>query len=124
MSARDALELALRDYGFAAYEHGKTGENAAAVDAAADKLRKLFATPAANWRVNGEPDPHGRQYECERAALPYGDHTDDELANAVFLCDHRSSLDSIGYLMAAKDRVRWLSRALEAATAKATGEAA
>jgi hypothetical protein len=39
-----ALEDALREYEREAYKHGKTDENAVAVDAAADKLRRLFAT--------------------------------------------------------------------------------
>lgn len=37
-------------------------------------------TPAANWRQNGEADPFGKRYECERASLPLGNLTDDELA--------------------------------------------
>ncbi len=70
------------------------------------------ATPAAKWRENGEPDPFGIQYDKERAKLPKGDLTDDELANAVFCCDHRTDLESIVWLTAAKERIRWLSRAL------------
>ena len=75
-------------------------------------------TPAARWREEGQPDPHGNRYDCERAALIMGDKTDDEIANAVFLYDHRNGLESMAYLSAAKDRIRWLSRAL----AKATGQ--
>lgn len=74
------------------------------------------ATPAAHWREKGEPDPHGTSYACERANLPMGNLTDDELANAVYLCDHRTSFQSLSYLTAAKDRIRWLSRKLEEAT--------
>jgi hypothetical protein len=73
-------------------------------------------TPGARWRAEGEPDPHGNRYDCERASLPLGNMTDDELANQLYLCDHRRSLASIGLLTAAKDRIRWLSRALAAAT--------
>lgn len=69
------------------------------------------ATPAAKWRQNGEPDPHGDAYECERAKLCKGHLTDDELANAVFLHCH----GDIGTLTAAKERIRWLSRSLLAA---------
>lgn len=72
------------------------------------------STPASRWAERGEPDPHGTTYDCERAALAHGQLTDDELANAVYLCDHRTSLESPGYLMAAKDRIRWLSRRLAA----------
>lgn len=28
------------------------------------------STPSAQWRANGEPDPHGNAYDCERAASP------------------------------------------------------
>ena len=71
-----------------------------------------LATPAAKWRVNGEPDPFGIQYDKERAKLPKGDLTDDELANGMFCCDHRVDLESIVWLTAGKERIRWLSRAL------------
>lgn len=79
-------------------------------------------TPAANWRQNGEADPFGKRYECERASLPLGNMTDDELANAVFMYgDSKPSVTEmmngatlpIVYLTAAKERIRWLSRQLE-----------
>lgn len=83
------------------------------------------ATPSANWRVSGESDPHGTRYDCERAQLMMGDLTDDELANAVYLHgDARPSVQDVlagksqmptVYLAAAKDRIRWLSRQLDAA---------
>lgn len=89
-------------------------------------------TPAAKWRENGEPDPHGDHYNCERAALSMGDMTDDELANAVFMHgNERPSLAEmlagkpmpIAYLTAAKERIRWLSRKLvEAQRGATTGE--
>jgi hypothetical protein len=69
-------------------------------------------TPAARWREEGKPDPHDNRYDCERADLCMGQFTDDELANAVFLYDHRRGLESMAFLTAAKDRIRWLSRAL------------
>ena len=83
------------------------------------------STPSSRWSERGEPDPHGDQYDCERAALTMGDMTDDELANAVYL--HGDTQPSfadllsgkavlpIAYLTAAKDRIRWLSRQLEKA---------
>lgn len=64
-------------------------------------------TVAAKWRENGEDDPHGDHYDCEREKLCMGNLTDDELANAVFL------EPNIGTLTAAKERIRWLSRELE-----------
>lgn len=81
-------------------------------------------TPAATWREKGEPDPHGKQYECERAALTLGKLTDDELANGVFMnADQPLDIERvlardpdyhppIVWLSAAKERIRWLSRAL------------
>lgn len=76
-----------------------------------------------------KPDPHGKRYDCERANLCMGDLTDDELANGVFLHGNEPlDIDkvmskapgyhpSIAWLTAAKDRIRWLSRALEQALA-------
>lgn len=86
-------------------------------------------TPGAEWRERGDADPFGTRYNCERAALTMGDMTDDHLANAVYMHgDTRPSLQDvlqgkarmpIEYLSAAKDRIRWLSRALEASLAEA-----
>jgi hypothetical protein len=89
----------------------------------------VTTTPSAQWRVNGEQDPHGKQYDCERAALTLGKFTDDELANGVFMNADRP-MDiarvlandpdyhaPIVWLTAAKERIRWLSRALENAIA-------
>jgi len=92
------------------------------------------ATPAAQWREKGDPDPHGDRYDCERAALAMGKLTDDELANGVFLhgdgTHGRPPLElviagkahmPIAWLTAAKDRIRWLSRALEKERARNAG---
>lgn len=71
------------------------------------------STPSSRWAENGSPDPHGDAYNsCERARLPMGHMTDDELANAVYLLAPHTSLGSIPYLTAAKERIRWLSRRL------------
>lgn len=67
------------------------------------------STPSSNWRKNGEPDPHGARFDCERAKLMGGDLTDDELANAVFMDPATPNI------MAAQERIRWLSRQLESA---------
>lgn len=69
-------------------------------------------TPSSQWYKNGQTDPHAGKYDGPRSELAYGNYTDDELANAVFMCDHRQSLSSIGFLTAAKERIRWLSRKL------------
>jgi hypothetical protein len=77
------------------------------------------STPAARWRANGEADPHGSQYDCERAKLAHGDMTDDEIANALFIRNY-----DIGIITAAKERIRWLSRALEKAAGAQPSSAA
>ncbi|MGA0610071.1 hypothetical protein [Caldimonas sp. KR1-144] len=82
-------------------------------------------TPSAEWRAAGEPDPHGDRYDCERAALAMGNLTDDVLANEAFLNYNArpplqdllsgSAIPPIAWMTAVKDRIRWLSRALEKA---------
>ena len=76
-----------------------------------------IGTPSSHWKANGEPDPHGSRYDCERASLAKGHLTDDEIANGVFMADPRFDLNLISWQQAAKDRIRWLSRALDAAEA-------
>ena len=88
--------------------------------------RVRLGTPGARWAATGEPDPHGTRYDCERSDLAMGNLSDDELANAVFINGDRNptfaqmtsgELPGSAYLTAAKDRIRWLSRALAAAEA-------
>lgn len=100
------------------------------------KTDAVPSTPAAEWRANGEPDPHGKHYDCERAALTLGNLTDDELANEAFLnYDTRLSLEDllhpkpgrhmpIVWMTAVKERIRWLSRALDRALTSANQAAA
>jgi hypothetical protein len=90
------------------------------------------STPAAQWRVDGEPDPHAGHYDGERAALTLGKLTDDELANGVYMnADQPMDMarmlakdpdyhPPIVWLTAAKERIRWLSRALVRAQEAAT----
>lgn len=68
----------------------------------------MNSTPAAKWRENGEDDPHGNHYDCGRAKLCGGHLTDDEIANEVYLNP------TLTNLTIAKERIRWLSRELEA----------
>lgn len=75
-------------------------------------IRKAKDTPAAQWRENGEPDPHDNYSPMRRADLCMGDRTDDQIANDVFVFNHRTGIESIMYLTAAKERIRWLSRQL------------
>lgn len=97
-------------------------------------LAQVAATPAAKWRTEGQADPHAGHYDCERASLPMGYLTDDEMANAVYLFgDEKPPLADIlsgkaktgqQYLDAAKNRIRWLSRKLsEANSAQAARDA-
>lgn len=83
------------------------------------------STPSSNWLKSGEKDPHPDLIDKERGSLMLGNHTDDELANAVFMYGDRSDhekgrailageISSIAYLTAGKERLRWLSRHLEA----------
>jgi hypothetical protein len=92
---------------------------------------KIPGTPAATWREKGEPDPHGNLFDGERSTLMLGDLTDDELANGAFMnYDCRLSIQDmlnpkpgqhmpIVWMTAAKERIRWLSRALVRAQAAA-----
>lgn len=90
---------------------------------AAAPVEPVKSTPGACWRAEGETDPHGERYDCERAALVMGHLSDDELANAAFMnYDVRPSVEGLiagtaftpmTYMTAVKDRIRWLSRALE-----------
>lgn len=87
----------------------------------------VVGTPAAKWIADGEPDPHGDRYSCERSALSMGDLTDDELANGAFMnYDAPLNLEGIlagthsapiAWMTAVKDRIRWLSRSLTDAQA-------
>lgn len=91
-------------------------------------------TPAAAWRVAGEPDPHGTRYERERATLPMGHLTDDELANGAYLNYDRRPYPTeilagrasspIAWMTAVKDRIRWLSRRLVESVAARDEQAA
>ena len=93
------------------------------VDQLAEFFLRKIGTPAAKWREEGKPDPHGASYDCERAGLTKGGLTDDELANGIFMVG-RNSLDLIVWQDAAKERILWLSRKLVAARADALREAA
>lgn len=82
-----------------------------------------IATPSSHWSQDGQSDPHGGRYDCERAGLIMGSFSDDELANGAYLNYDR--VPSVGALIAGKafspmmwmtgvkDRIRWLSRQLQ-----------
>lgn len=82
-------------------------------------------TPSSRWLVNGEEDPHPKLINEERGSLMLGNFTDEELANAIYMhgnpCDAektrrllKGDIADIAYLTAGKERIRWLSRHLEA----------
>lgn len=83
------------------------------LDLPTNSFDHLEDTPSSRWHVENSTDPHPHLVEQKRRDLALGDLTDDELANACFMCDHRMSLHSMGFLMAVKERIRWLSRQLE-----------
>jgi len=80
-------------------------------------------TPSSNWSKEGAQDPHKGHYDKERSDLTLGKYTDDELANGAFMnYDISPSVEdmisgkrfsSIVWMTAVKERIRWLSRALE-----------
>lgn len=82
----------------------------------------IESTPAAQWRIDGETDPHKSHYDCDRAKLTMGKLTDDEVANGAFMnYDIRPKIEDIiagkafspiAWMTAVKDRIRWLSRSL------------
>ena len=72
-------------------------------------------TPGSRWKMEGGQHPFPELINLQREKLSYGHLTDFELGNALFLCDHRTSLKSLPLCQAAKDRLRWLSTHLDAA---------
>lgn len=81
-------------------------------------------TPSSFWRKYGKPDFHAGVYDGDRAKLTLGFMTDDELANGVYMNGNRplstqelisGDISPLGWLTAANERIRWLSRALERA---------
>lgn len=84
------------------------------------------ATPSSRALAAGEDRSFMEALDQERGSLCLGNHTDDELAAELFIYGDMSSEDktrallsgkpsSIAYLMAGKERIRWLSRHLDAA---------
>lgn len=88
-----------------------------------DAYHRIEAVHKALATVEFVSDPHSN--DRERARLPLGQLTDDELANAAFMhYDQRPDVmdiitgtakPPIVYMTAIKERVRWLSRALQEA---------
>lgn len=68
-------------------------------------------TPAAQWRLNGEADPFGLQYECQVDELTLGQFSNNELAARLRNLWSEGFM-MIGVITAVKERIRWLSRRL------------
>lgn len=82
------------------------------------------STPSSRWFAEGGEDAFPEMINQERGSLCLGNMTDDELAFAVFVYGNmgerekthailNGGITDIMYLMAAKERIRWLSRHLE-----------
>lgn len=83
-----------------------------------DVNTRTFTGPVdGHWETDEGTDMANRYSGLERKDLAYGDKTDLELANAVYMVD-RNSLALIGLQTAAKERIRWLSAQLALANAK------
>jgi hypothetical protein len=112
------------------FEAKGTGTSPETAILQAEKEGAAQSTPASAWREKGEEDPHKGRYDGERAQLMLGKYTDDELANGMFMnYDVRLSFADmtnpkpgqhmpIVWMTAGKERIRWLSRALEKEIAK------
>lgn len=83
-------------------------------------------TPSSRALAAGEERRFMEALDQERGSLCLGNHTDDELAAELFIYGDMSAdqkhlaimsgkPSSIVYLMAGKERIRWLSRHLDAA---------
>lgn len=84
------------------------------------------STPSSRAVEKGEARRFMELLDEERGSLCMGNHTDDELASELFIHGNMDSYSngqailtgkpsSIAYLMAGKERIRWLSRHLDAA---------
>lgn len=113
----DLLDAVQHQIGVVWEEYALAKDESLTEGACALKRRLLNAfsftesTPSSHWRAAGQPDPHAGYYDGERAALCLGSLTDDEIANAVYMDPN------IANLTGAKERIRWLSRALVKALA-------
>lgn len=85
-------------------------------------------TPSSRWKQEGRKDEFDELLNQERGSLCLGNHTDDELAAELFIYGNQSPEErsrsmiqgkpsSIAFLMAGKERIRWLSRHLDASLA-------
>jgi hypothetical protein len=94
----------------------------AALSRAQKKIVPKVGTPCSRWKAEGQPDPHGEEFNGDRATIAMGQVSDDALVDALMRCDHKTSLKSMGLLTAGKERIRWLSRAVERAVSEEESE--
>ncbi len=78
----------------------------------------LFTKPiAGHWNSDGGTGMANRYAGMKREYLAYGQRSDLELANDIFLAD-RGSFELIALQTAAKERIRWLSVQLAIASSE------
>jgi len=86
------------------------------------------STPSSRWFAEGTEGRFMEMLDQERGDLCMGNHTDDELAAELFIYGNMDEYEktrallsgkasSIAYLMAGKERIRWLSRHLNSSLA-------
>ena len=75
------------------------------------QLKKFDRPIAGHWSTEEGTEMANRYAAKQRDDLAYGDKTDLELANAIFMVS-RTDIDLIALQTAAKERIRWLSAQL------------
>jgi len=75
------------------------------------QLTKFDRPIAGHWSTVEGTEMANRYAAKQRGDLAYGDKSDLELANAIFMAS-RNDLDLIALQTAAKERIRWLSAQL------------
>ena len=75
-------------------------------------MSSTFTAPIpGHWSSDEGTEMANRYADMKREDLAFGQKTDLELANAVYMAD-RHSLDLLSLQTAAKERIRWLSAQL------------
>ena len=84
-----------------------------------ETIKVSVGTPSAKWRLIGNDDPFGDEYDCPMEDIVMGDISSVELASTIDSLagigtgsHYALFLKKLSYVMAGKDRIRWLSRCL------------
>lgn len=77
-----------------------------------------MTTPFNNWSEEAKEDPHGDHYHGDIVDIAMGDMPDVFIATQIESRITMSGVSSTVYLTAAKERLRWLSRAVQNALFK------